>query len=269
MKYFPYILIAFLVLTTPVSTKIDSINPVFGGIAFTINNLDKEEVKPVVPTQKECDGSGFIKTKSGDGLLEITTKCPGCDNCKNRKQEVKAPEIVPPEPEKLDPITVPKPSIVKSEKDFPLYKTDFQSFEIPKLKPPKDTFKPQFKVLAPTSTKELWVLVGKKGECPPCDLQNKELEILDKKGWKVDDDGDMSSSKKYHIRVISTEYFNGLIPDIFFVKTAAGNELYTPTLIYWENFQIKYKQVGTLNRWGIGKLFEGKPIETGKDDVIR
>lgn len=265
MKYFPYILLAFLILTSGSTASPPQPNPLVGFISYVANSESKEEIKPVEPEKELCDGTG--KIWSGDKIN--FRKCPGCDNCKNRKQEVKAPKIVPSEPEKLDQVTAPKPSIVKSEKDFPLYKTDFQSFEMPKLKPPKDTFKPQFKVLAPTSTKELWVLVGKKGECPPCDLQKEELKILDKKGWKVDDDGDMSSSKKYHIRVISTEYFNGLIPDIFFIKTAAGNELYTPTLIYWENFQIKYKQVGTLNRWGIGKLFEGKPIETGKDDVIR
>lgn len=118
------------------------------------------------------------------------------------------------------------------------------------------------KTVRPLRSQELWILVGPKGTCPPCEQLKRELIVLEKAGWSIDWDGDLSRELKFHIRLVDLDKFEGL-PEFFFVD----GEISLPTLVFFDHFKMTRQHVGYTSRWGIEKIFKNQMIISGKDDL--
>lgn len=233
-----YILVLLLVISIPTATSavVRELNPLQGFCAFYLNDLPE----PETISGCKCEGpDGLIW--SPDRIL--SRKCPcqeGGKVCKCTHQG-----SLPPKAEELD--LAPEPRVTQKPIDGDCDRSIKEMIE-PQL--PYKRFKPM-------SRKELWVLSSK--TCVPCLALHKELDRLKARGWKVDFGGDLSSTEKFHIRVIDLDKFEG-VPDFFFTKYEGSEGINLPTTVIWEDYKLNKSKttVGFMDVFAIDKLWGKK-----------
>ena len=234
-----YILVALIVFSIPTATSAilhSDINPMFGFVSYVIEDA------PVSPNIEGCKCNGSKIQKSGDGLFSKPCQCGSSCSCKKIDEQ----GSLPPKAEELD--LAPEPRITQKSIDGDCDRSIKEMIE-PQL--PYKRFKPM-------SRKEMWVLSDPK-TCAPCKLLHKELEKLQKRGWKVDFGGDLSSTEKFHIRVIDLDKFEG-VPDFFFTKYEGSEGINLPTIVLWEDYKLNKSKttVGFMDVFAIDKLWGKK-----------
>lgn len=235
-----YVLAIFLLLSIPTGTQavVETVNPLFGYVSFVINDLPQSV--DVVDGCK-CE-NGYIY--SGD--RQFKKKCACGENCKCPKHEDKG-------------------SVIKSD-DCDIIKS-------------MNANSPYRKFLPKQKGKELWCLSTSESWCQACNSLKYEFSKMKRTGWTFDEKGDLTTVGNFHIRLIDFEKFEGF-PSYFFEveKDKDGNiimnkegqskeSLSLPTLVYFEDGKVKTVHIGFLNSFGMLKLFEGKPIIKGVDDI--
>ncbi len=232
-----YILVALIVFSIPTATSaiLQDMNPVFGFVSYVVEDL------PVSPNIEGCKCNGSKIQKSGDGLFSKPCQCGSSCSCKKIDDQ----GSLPPKPLELD--LAPEPKVTQKSLDGDCDRSIKEMVE-PAL--PYKRFKPM-------SRKEMWVL--KASWCVPCVALNKELEKLQKRGWKVDFSGDLSSTEKFHIRVIDLDKFEG-VPDFFFTKYEGSEGINLPTTVVWEDYKLNRSKTtaGFMDVFAIDKLWGKK-----------
>lgn len=233
-----YVLVLLLVISIPTATSavVRELNPLQGFCAFYLNDLPE----PETVSGCKCE-NGLIW--SPDRIL--SRKCPcqeGGKTCKCNHDQ----GSLPPKPLELD--LAPEPKVTQKSLDGDCDRSIKEMVE-PAL--PYKRFKPM-------SRKEMWVLSDPKS-CAPCKLLHKELEKLKARGWKVDLIGDLSSTEKFHIRVIDLDKFEG-VPDFFFTKYEGSEGINLPTTVVWEDYKLNRSKTtaGFMDVFAIDKLWGKK-----------
>ena len=135
-----------------------------------------------------------------------------------------------------------------------------QKFEVQPIQTEMDLQK--YNRYIPRNKKELWILMGEPGTCPPCEVEKKDLELMRKNGWKI---CKKFEDEKTHIRIMQIDELD-TIPDLFLKKGIDENgrrtaEILVPTHVFWENYKIKIIHHGKLDMWQIKKIFDGEKYE--------
>jgi hypothetical protein len=241
MKSITWYLLVFLIILPiqlNVNAGIHELNPYFGLVSFIFSDLPE----PETISGCKCEGpDGLIW--SPDRIL--SRKCPcqeGGKVCKCNHDQGSLPR---PLEQDLPPDPIERTAKVLDKDCDASIKSQIE----PAL--PYKRFKPM-------SRKEMWVLSDPK-TCAPCKLLHKELEKLQKRGWKVDFGGDLSSTEKFHIRVIDLDKFEG-VPDFFFTKYEEVEGINLPTIVLWEDYKLNKSKttVGFMDVFAIDKLWGKK-----------
>lgn len=242
-----YILIILVLISIPTATVavIDNVNPLFGFVSMTIADLP-EQIDIIEGCKCE---NGYVY--SGDRQFKKICNCG--ENCK-------CPRIEPSKPKK------PEGQSIK-EGDCDIIRSMY----------PIDSLYRKF--LPKSKGKELWCLSTSASWCAACTLTKYELGKMDRTGWTIDRAGTLETKGNFHIRLIDFEKFEGF-PSYFFEvqKDKDGNiemnhdgtqkeNVSLPTWVLWDEGKVKVVHKGFLNSFGILKLYEGKPILKGVDDI--
>lgn len=246
MKNISWYILGILLISSMNTTANDildtDVNPLMGYVSFVINDLP--EHKDNIEGCK-CE-NGFIY--SGD--RQFKKKC-GCSNC-----VCKSPDN--------------QGSVIKSS-DCDIIKSIYP------VNSPMRKFLPK-------TGKILYVLKVKTDKdgnnwCTACKLLEYEFSKMKKTNWRIDDEGTLEADGDFQIRVVDFDKFDEL-PAYFteFERDKAGRIIMShemeaksnvtlPTLVFFNDGKLQIVHKGFLNSFGILKLFEGKPIIKGKDDV--
>lgn len=240
-----YLLIILIFISIPTATValVDKVNENFGYISYCAEDLPISEN---ITEMCKCSGSG--KITSADGIFQ--RDCP----CITSGKECKCNHTK-------------KPEISNKDSDCDIIKSMGPAYR---------------KFLPKQKGKELWCLkvVTKDGKnwCAPCVSLEHEFVKMERTSWKIDKKGDLTSVGDFHIRVIDFDKFEGF-PSYFFQveRDKDGNikmdgdmqkeSLSLPTTVMFEDGKVKTVHVGFLNSFGLLKLYEGKPLVKGVDDV--
>lgn len=232
-----YILIIAVLLSLnedKVVKAVYDVNPKFGWCSYFLNDLPT-----IAETSEACKCGGTGKVMSADKILSRPCPCTLSGECKCKKSDEQGMSIKSSDCDLIKSLTTP---------DSP-----YRKF-LPKQK-----------------GKELWCLTTNENWCQACNSLKYEFSKMKRTGWTFDEKGDLTSTGNFHIRLIDFEKFEGF-PSYFFEvekdKDGQSKEnLSLPTLVYFEDGKVKTVHVGFLNSFGMLKLFEGKPIIKGVDDV--
>lgn len=236
-----YILLAILLVSINEPKKILGIQSdvLMGFSSYVLNDLPPSE------NIEGCRCGGSKVIRSADGIFSRPCQCS--PNCQCKKEEQQG-------------------SALKSD-DCDIIKSMTQ---------PNSPYR---KFLPKQTGKELWCLTTSENWCQACNSLKYEFSKMKRTGWTFDENGDLTTVGNFHIRLIDFEKFEGF-PSYFFEveKDKDGNvimdkegqskeSLSLPTLVYFEDGKVKTVHVGFLNSYGMLKLFEGKPIIKGTDDI--